>query len=321
MSQPTSTPAAAAGQVTSSDAPGTAGGSNGSSQQPGANRGKRILKGWLAFFAILAYLIVLSYVAAAFPERDAPKVFAGGGILLAAALFVVSKDTRNKPLVLLAGLLVGVGVELTLFHRTAVLGVVVLAVLVALVLPTTLLAATRPGSASARKVAGPEVMIWAVVGALVAAGLVGGVALTQRLSAAYVVKHGTPVVVTLPSSCVQTLVKNTGSTSCDNATWQVNGVTATGTLSASYSELTALGKNGQYVLTDDPVHAFADGTRAVTLEYAGHSWFLALAALPWWVVLALPLALLVLPFAIRSSRRARAAAGYPPRPKAIQFKV
>lgn len=254
-------------------------------------------------------------------ERDAPKVFAGGGILLLTALLVVATATRSKAIVLIAGLLLGVGVELTLFQRTAVLGVVVLAILAALAFPTTLVAVTRPGGGSVREVGGSEVMIWAAVGALVAVGLVGGVALTQRLSAAYVVKHGTPVVVNLPDNCVETLVNNSGFTSCDGATWQINGVTVTGSLSAGYGELSTLSRKGTYALTHDPVHAFADGTRAVTLDYAGRSWFLALAALPWWVVLALPLALLVLPFAIRLSRRARVAAGYPPRPRFIQIKI
>jgi hypothetical protein len=263
----------------------------------------------------------MSFVAAAFPERDAPKVLTGGGILLLTALMVAATAPPSRTVVLLAGLLLGVGVELTLFHRTAVLGVVVLAVLVALTLPTTLLAATRSGHAAARTVAGPELVIWAAVGALVAAGLVGGVGLTQRLGAAYVVEHGTPVVVTLPESCVETLVKNSGYTSCDGATWQTGGVTVTGSLSAGYGEVSILGEGGKYGLTHDPVPAFADGTRAVTGDYAGQSWFLALSTVPWWVVLALPLALLVLPFAVRLSRRARAAAGYPPRPKYIQFKV
>lgn len=220
------------------------------------------------------------------------------------------------------GVAVLAGVGLMLTASTAVAGVVVAAVGVALVFPAALLAGTNARASGARAVPGQELGIWLGVGVLVALGAVGIVAVTQRYSAAYTAAHGEAVTVTLPSECTQTLYSSgNGSTQCDDASWKVHDVTVRGTLYASYSELTALGRSETgSVLTDEPVPAFAIGNTAVTSEYAGGDWFLAVSELPWWTALALPLALVLWPFAVWRTRRARAAAGLPPR-RIVQFKV
>ncbi|GAA4153577.1 hypothetical protein GCM10022251_22900 [Phytohabitans flavus] len=209
-----------------------------------------------------------------------------------------------------------------LMAPTAVAGLVATAFGVVLVFPAALFAGTHARASGARAVPARELVIWLAVGVLVALGAVGIVAVTQRYSAAYTEAHGTPVTVTLPSECVQRSVRSgNGSTTCEDASWKVDGATVRGTLYASYSELTALGRSATgTVLTDKPVEAFAIGDTAVTSEYAGGDWFLAVARLPWWTALALPLALILWPFAVWRTRRARAAAGLPPR-RIVQFKV
>jgi len=214
------------------------------------------------------------------------------------------------------------GVGLMLTASTAVAGLVVTAVGVLLVFPAVLVVGTNARASGARGVPGQEIGLWLGVGVLVALGAVGIVAVTQRYSAAYTAANGDPVTVTLPGECVQTSVSNgSGSTTCDDASWKVDGVTVRGTLYASYNELTAIGGSETgFVLTDEPVPAFAIGDTAVTSDYAGGDWFLAVSKLPWWTALALPLALVLWPFAVWRTRRARAAAGLPPR-RIVQFKV